>query len=84
MCDTISFILQVTDEVAHLKQCGARLGLTTEKILEVRRLEERHKEDRRKLGVLDLIPAPVSRPRKRWKRDLGNYSLLVVCRDISH
>ena len=47
---------RVTDETSHLKACGARLGLTTQQMLEVRRMEERHREDRKRLGLPDLLP----------------------------
>ena len=47
---------RVTDETGHLKACGARLGLTTQQMLEVRRMEERHREDRKRLGLPDILP----------------------------
>ena len=45
----------------HLKQCGARLGLSTEQLVEARRLEERHREDRLRLGLPDWPAASAVR-----------------------
>ena len=70
--------------------CGARLGLTTEQMVEVRRLDERHREDRRRLGLPDILP-PVTtgvkqRPggggrRKQASKDEGAGVGLVSSKD---
>ena len=38
----------------HLKSCSIKHGLTTQQVVELRRLEDRHREDRRKLGVPEV------------------------------
>ena len=49
----------------YFKVCGARLGLTTQQMVEVRRLEERHREDRRRLGLPDILPPPATGVKQR-------------------
>ena len=60
-----------TSQSGHLKQCGARLGLTTEQLVGARKMEERHREDRKRLGLPDVLPAAPPRKQTAKKKVAG-------------
>ena len=54
---------------AHVKACGARLGLTPAELVGARRLGERQQEERRALGLPPLPAAkPAGKPKPRAKK----------------
>jgi len=65
-------------QAGHLKSCASKHGLTTQQVVELRRMEEKHREERRKLGIPDValsVAAPKTSkariPRKKTSDDAG-------------
>ena len=55
---------------SHLKSCGREKGLSTEKLLEIKRLEMRQEEERRAIGLLP-VDAPTTTTKTRQRQTGG-------------
>ena len=77
-------------QAGHLKSCASKHGLTTQQVVELRRMEEKHREERRKLGIPDVavsVAAPKTSkarlPRKKTNDDAGADADLALALALS-